>query len=336
MTISSTTRKAGPFTGNGATVAFPFVFKVFTTADVLVVQAVTATGVETTLALGTNYTVSLNADQNANPGGTVITLVAPPTGTTLTTTSQLGNLQPMDLTNAGGFYPSVLEDAADRTAIQIQQLAEGLSRAVKVPISNPTPPAEYLSMVTALGASAASSAAAALGSAAAALGSEEAALLSKNSAQQAADSAAASAASIAGGPVLSVNGRGGAVSGLQEELVSGSDIKTVNGESLLGYGNLTIAVGLTVVPVALTSQTATAGNNYVLTNVAATAVTLPTVFAAGDVVRVTPTNGLYTNTVDAGSATVYGRVGSVTGIITLNLGAAMDFTAISTTAWVSA
>ena len=150
MTISSTNRKAGPFTGNGVTVAFPFTFKVFTTADVLVVQAVTATGVETVQTLGANYTVVLNADQSANPGGTITALVAPPTGTTLTATSQVGNLQPMDLTNAGGFYPKVLNDAMDRATVQIQQLAEKVSRALKTALSTPAgvsadlpPPAAY-------------------------------------------------------------------------------------------------------------------------------------------------------------------------------------------------
>ena len=33
MTINSSTRIAGPYTGNGSTTAFPFSFKVFTTAD---------------------------------------------------------------------------------------------------------------------------------------------------------------------------------------------------------------------------------------------------------------------------------------------------------------
>jgi hypothetical protein len=130
MTISSSNRKAGPFTGNGVTVAFPFAFKVFTTADVLVVQAVTATGVETTLELGTNYTVSLNADQNANPGGTITMLVAPPTGTMLVATSQVANLQPLDVTNGGGFYPAVLNASFDRVVIQVQQLAEKISRSL--------------------------------------------------------------------------------------------------------------------------------------------------------------------------------------------------------------
>ncbi len=75
MTISSNIRKAGPFTGNGSTAAFPFYCKVFQASDLLVVQLDTATNIETTLALTTNYTVSLNADQDSNPGGTV-TLVA--------------------------------------------------------------------------------------------------------------------------------------------------------------------------------------------------------------------------------------------------------------------
>jgi len=138
LTISSTNRKAGPFTGDGVATAFPFTFKVFTTADVLVVQAVAATGVETVQALGTDYTIVLNADQNANPGGTITRLVAPPAGTTLTATSQVGNLQPMDLTNAGGFYPKVLNDALDRATVQIQQLAEKLSRALQLVVSTPT------------------------------------------------------------------------------------------------------------------------------------------------------------------------------------------------------
>ena len=152
MSISSTSRKAGPFTGNGITVSYSFSFKVFTAADVLVVQAVTATGVETTLALATNYTVALNADQNANPGGTVTMLVAPPTGTTLVLSSQVANLQPVDLTNNGGFYPKVINDALDRSTIQVQQLAEKVSRAVLVSLTSGTDPAALLTGInTAVG-----------------------------------------------------------------------------------------------------------------------------------------------------------------------------------------
>jgi len=139
MTISSTNRKAGPYIGNGTTTVFPFYFKVFTAADVEVVKLTVATNVETTLALTTDYTVTLNTDQNANPGGS-ITLVAGAlaTGYNLVVTSDIGNLQPTDLTNQGGFYPDVINDALDRATIQIQQLQEGLDRAALLPITSDT------------------------------------------------------------------------------------------------------------------------------------------------------------------------------------------------------
>jgi len=53
--------------------------------------------------------------------------------------------------------------------------------------------------------------------------------------------AAASVASIAGGPVASVNGRTGVVIGVQDSLVSGTTIKTVNSTSLLGSGDVAVA-----------------------------------------------------------------------------------------------
>jgi hypothetical protein len=135
MTISSETRKAGPFVGNDSSTSFPFTFKVFKADDLLVVRA-DEDGVETVLVLGTNYTVSLNANQNANPGGTVVLGTALATGTTLVLTSAVENLQPTDLTNQGGFYPKVISDALDRATIQIQQLQEQVDRSAKLPITN--------------------------------------------------------------------------------------------------------------------------------------------------------------------------------------------------------
>lgn len=134
MTISSEVRKAGPFSGNDVTTAFSFSFKVFSTADVLAVSA-DSLGLETDLIEGVDYTVSLNANQNANPGGTV-TLTSPlATGYTLVLTSQVQNLQPTDLTNQGGFYPAVINAALDRATIQIQQLSEKVDRSAKLPIT---------------------------------------------------------------------------------------------------------------------------------------------------------------------------------------------------------
>jgi hypothetical protein len=142
MTISSTTRKAGPFVGNGATVSFPFTFKVFATSDVVVTLTVIATGVESTLVETTNYTVALNSDQNANPGGTVS---YNPSGTPmasteeLTLTSNVPQLQTLDLTNGGGFFPTAIANALDRAIILIQQLALTISQGLRVSVSDTAP-----------------------------------------------------------------------------------------------------------------------------------------------------------------------------------------------------
>jgi hypothetical protein len=139
MTISSTNRKAGPYIGNGTATVFSFAFKVFAAADVEVVRLNVSTSVETVLALTTDYTVTLNQDQNANPGGNV-TLVAGAlaTGFNLVITSDVENLQPTDLTNQGGFYPDVINAALDRATIQIQQLQLGVDRSAKLPITSST------------------------------------------------------------------------------------------------------------------------------------------------------------------------------------------------------
>ena len=137
MTISSTVRKAGPFDGTGSQTEFPFEFKVFSAGDLYVVQYNEATGVETVLELDSDYTVTLNADQDNDPGGTIELTSALAVNYTLTITSSLANLQPIDLTNRGGFYPSVINDALDRACIQIQQLQDETDRTLKTAVSVP-------------------------------------------------------------------------------------------------------------------------------------------------------------------------------------------------------
>lgn len=132
MTISNTSRTAGPFIGNGITTSFPFSYKVFERDDVLVATTVTATGVEKLLTLDADYAVILNADQNSNPGGVIRTTVAPPVGTTLAATSNIKLVQSLDLTNQGGFYPKVINDALDRMVINIQQLAGKIGQGLNI------------------------------------------------------------------------------------------------------------------------------------------------------------------------------------------------------------
>lgn len=134
MSISSSTRKAGPYSGNGSTTAFPFLFKVFQASD-LVVTLTDPYGTLTTQILTTQYSVSLNSDQDNNPGGTVTMVAAPATGYTLTLTSNVPATQPMVLTNTGGFFPTVINQALDRVTILVQQLMESVSRVVSLPVS---------------------------------------------------------------------------------------------------------------------------------------------------------------------------------------------------------
>lgn len=135
MTISNSIRTAGPYPGNGVTTVFPFSFKVFAEADV--VALLSGALAETQLVLNSGYTVALNADQNLSPGGSVTVLGTPVSSAqTLTLTSDVDELQGTALTNQGGFYPKVIEDAFDRATILIQQLRASANRSLRFPLSD--------------------------------------------------------------------------------------------------------------------------------------------------------------------------------------------------------
>ena len=143
MTINSTTRKTNNLAGNGNTATFPFAFKVFTEADIVVKKLEVSTSAETTLTLGASndYTVSLNPDQNGNPGGSVTLRQSNsnfnlPSGFQLVITSALEPLQGTDLTNQGGFYPEVINDALDKSVILHQQQQDELNRSIKFSLTN--------------------------------------------------------------------------------------------------------------------------------------------------------------------------------------------------------
>lgn len=137
MTTPSTQRKAGPLLGTGVQTTWPFTFKVFAETDIAVTTA-DSNGIETTLTYAVDYSVSLNANQETSPGGTV---TYPISGTPLPAGSRLvifGNLpydQPLDLPSGGNFSPLALENQLDRATMQIQQLDERMDRAIVLPVS---------------------------------------------------------------------------------------------------------------------------------------------------------------------------------------------------------
>ena len=136
MAISSTVRKAGPYSGDGTATQFSFDFKVFTETDIAVIRA-DALGVESTLVIDSDYSVTLNADQNETPGGLVTFTAAPAAGQKVVLLSAVPDLQPVDATNQGGFYPETLNDGLDRSTIQTQQVRELLGRQLTLPITAP-------------------------------------------------------------------------------------------------------------------------------------------------------------------------------------------------------
>lgn len=186
MTIASETSSAGPYAGDDSTDNFSFAFKVFAAADIAVVLT-DSTGADTTLTITTHYTVSLNADQEASPGGSVTLLTPPATGENLTILRDMTLTQGAALPNQGGWYPEVIEDALDKLTMITQQLEEKIDRAIVVGVTDD--PATYLADAEAAATAVAASQAAASVSASAASASASAASASEIA-------AAASAAAI--------------------------------------------------------------------------------------------------------------------------------------------
>lgn len=133
MTLPATARRAGPYASNGVTTAFGFTFKVFDEADLRVVQ--NDGGVETDAVLNSDYTVSLNADQEASPGGTINYSTAPD-GPTITIVGALDYDQPTQLPDGGAYRAQTNMNALDRLAMLIQQIRELFNRAIKFPVSD--------------------------------------------------------------------------------------------------------------------------------------------------------------------------------------------------------
>lgn len=110
---------------NGVLTAFTFDFKYFEDED-LIVKTITPAGVETLIALDTDYTISSD-DKNA--GGTVNLVVAPATGTILIK-RQLPLEQGANFRPVSGFPEQVITDALDRGMMVDQDLQEQIKRSL--------------------------------------------------------------------------------------------------------------------------------------------------------------------------------------------------------------
>lgn len=130
MTVTSEiSRVDPPYAGNGVTTVFPYTFKIFAAGDLRVILT-DPDGVETTLVLGVDYTVS---GAGSAAGGNVTTTVAPATDYTLSIERVLAPTQPVDLRNQGPFLAEVVERVADRLTMLVQQALAESGSALRLP-----------------------------------------------------------------------------------------------------------------------------------------------------------------------------------------------------------
>ena len=124
MTISSTANRVS-YTGNGVTTAFAYPYLFTADSDLVVIETISATGVETTKALTTDYTVT-GAD-NPN-GGTVTAVTAPASTVTWTIFRDPPQTQKMDLVENDPLPAEVLEGALDKLTMLLQRVTDKLTR----------------------------------------------------------------------------------------------------------------------------------------------------------------------------------------------------------------
>lgn len=132
MTVSSTAARQ-TYIGDGSTATYPYNFKIFAPADLVLVKRDTSTGVETFLAYLTDYTVT---GAGAAAGGTFTLLAGVlPSGYALAAYRVVDLLQLTDLRNQGSFLPEVHERVFDRLVMIAQQLQDQLNRSIRFPDS---------------------------------------------------------------------------------------------------------------------------------------------------------------------------------------------------------
>lgn len=157
MTITAKTTRV-QYTGTGTTGPFPYGWKILDEADLAVIRTTDA-GVDTTLALTTDYSVT---GVGSDSGGNVTLVSSLPSGYKLTIYMEMDIAQPTDLTNQQSPFLERIEDALDRQALISQQLQTQIDLCVQLPPSTDEDPAEIVNIVTQKAAEAAASSASAL------------------------------------------------------------------------------------------------------------------------------------------------------------------------------
>jgi hypothetical protein len=131
MTISTTASRIS-YNGNGVTLAFSFPVRFLVNGDVVVVLRSSA-GVESTLLLGTHYSLTGAGD---DAGGTVTMFTAPAVGERLVIQRIVALTQETDYISGDPFPAETHERALDRLTMAAQQLQDSVDRTLRFPVSD--------------------------------------------------------------------------------------------------------------------------------------------------------------------------------------------------------
>lgn len=128
MTVSSEIKRKD-YSGDGATVSFPTEFRFLDNSHLKVILSIDATGVEAEQTLDSDYSVTGSGEDS---GGTVLMVVAPATGETLTIKRNVPLTQGIDYVENDPFPASAHENGLDKLTMLVQQLQEEVDRSLKL------------------------------------------------------------------------------------------------------------------------------------------------------------------------------------------------------------
>jgi hypothetical protein len=129
MTISTTASRIS-YTGNGSTVDFSFPYPVLVGTDLVVIETIITTGVETVQVITTDYTVAL---VGGGATATVTAVTAPASTVTWTIYRNPAVTQGTDFTDNDPLPAASIEDALDRLTMIEQRSRSLVDRSLKQP-----------------------------------------------------------------------------------------------------------------------------------------------------------------------------------------------------------
>ena len=145
MTVPTSTAKSGPYAGAGTVGPFTVGFRFLEDSHLQVIRT-SSTGVDTTLALTTDY----SASGAGGVSGSVTLVTALAVGQQLTIIRNVPFTQDADYVQNDAFPAESHERSLDKLTMQTQQLNEAVARAAKLPVTSTADSEELVADITLL------------------------------------------------------------------------------------------------------------------------------------------------------------------------------------------